>query len=330
MRRSLERCVVVITGATSGIGRATALQFAEAGARVVLAARNEAALAELEDYIIATGGEAIAVRTDVARWTDVQRLATTASERFGTIDVWINNAAVGVWSTIDEMTIDEINRVIHVDLLGTIYGVKAALPVMWQKRSGTIINVASALADRAIPLLSTYCAAKHGIKGFTESLRLELAREENHHIRSVLVLPAAVNTPFYSEGKSRLGVRPHPLKPVYEPELVARAIVDAARRPRRFVYVGGIGKMLSLAQRISPAAVDLYMLQNDRMAKKQLTTKPDRDESNLFAPTRAPRVRGDYKARKFSLYTSLMQHNRGAVALTLLGLAAVRAALRRR
>src|SRR5688500_4024556 len=167
MTRSLRNSVAVITGATSGIGRATALLLAEQGVRVVLAARNEEALTELEDYILASGGEAVAVRTDVSRWTDVQRLATTASEHFGSIDIWINNAAVAVWSTIEEMTIDDIDRVIQVDVLGTIYGVKAALPILWQKREGTIINVASALADRSVPLLSTYCAAKHAIKGFT-------------------------------------------------------------------------------------------------------------------------------------------------------------------
>lgn len=303
-RSRITNRVVVVTGGSSGIGHATALELAKRGARLVLASRGEEALADVVEEIRSHGGEAIAVKTDVSSRAEIQALAGEAVRRYGRIDVWINNASVAVWSMIEAMSEEEVDRVISVDLLGTIFGAQAAIPVMRRQGSGMIINVGSALADRSVPLLSTYCAAKHGVKGFTESLRMEVAGDG---IAVVFVLPSAINTPFYSHGRSRLGVRPDPVSVVYDPRAVARAIAATIERPRRDVYVGSVGKFLSLAQRVSPRLVDLYMMQGERMFADQISGTPDRGESNLFHSPDASDVHGEFRdrARKRSLYTEV-------------------------
>src|SRR6478735_4993432 len=194
--------VVVITGASSGIGRETALEFGRRGASVVIAARNEPALTEVAREIERHGGNALPAPTDVSDWTQVERLAGTAVARFGRIDTWVNNAAISAYATVEEMEIEEIERIMRVNLLGQIYGMKAALPHLKRQHAGTIINVASALAERSVPLQATYCATKHGIKGFTEALRLELKNEQSG-IAVVLVLPSSINTPLFEHARSK-------------------------------------------------------------------------------------------------------------------------------
>ena len=229
--------VIVITGGSSGIGHATALEFARRGDCVTIAARGGEALARAAAAIEAAGGQALAITADVARFDDVARIAGETIARFGRIDVWINNAAVGEWGTVESLDIETIDRVIAVDLLGTIYGCKAVLPHLRARGRGVIINVASGLAERAIPLLSTYSAAKAGVRGFTEALRMELTAEKSG-IDVVLVLPASINTPFYSNGPSRLGVRPRPVSVIYPPQTVAEDIVRVAEKPQRELYAG--------------------------------------------------------------------------------------------
>jgi short-subunit dehydrogenase len=286
--------VVVITGASSGIGHATAVAFGRRGCSVVLAARSRDALEVTANDVEIAGGRALVVPTDVSDWEQVERLALRAIGSFGRIDVWINNASVAEWAFIETMHADDIRRVIDVDLLGTLYGVRAALPHMQAAGRGTIINVASALADRSIPWLSTYCAAKAGVKAFSESLRLELAAT-NANIDVVVVLPASINTPFYSWGRSKVGVRPRPISHVYQPQKVAAAIVRAAERPRRDVYVGVMGKLLSIGQRISPRLLDYYMLQSRRMFREQMSDTRDSGQSNLFASPNETDVEGRWK-----------------------------------
>ena len=321
--RPINEQVVVITGASSGIGRETARQFGRQGASVVLAARNEAALREVEQEVERFGGRAHAVLTDVAEWDQVDRLAREAVDRFGRIDTWINNAAASEYATVEEMTVEEIERQIQVILVSQLYGMKAALPHLKRQGQGTIINNASGLAKRSVPLQAAYCAAKHGIKGFTESLRLELEHEKSG-VSVTLLMPSSINTPFFSHARSKLGVKPMPIPPVYEPGVVAEAILFAAEHPRREIVVGGADKMLDVMERISPSLLDGLMLARGTMFKLQRTDRPDDGRDNLFEPVGGKgSTSGDFGrlSKSTSLYTRhLEQHpNRKRV---LLGLAA--------
>jgi short-subunit dehydrogenase len=181
------------------------------------------------------------------------------------------------------MEVEEIERIIQVNLLGPIYGVKAALPHLRQQRQGTIINVGSVEAERAVPLQSPYVAAKFGLKGFTDTLRMELEHEQSG-ITVTLVLPSSMNTPLFAHARSKLGVQPQPIPPVYEPQAVAEAIAFAAEHPRRDIVVGGAGKLLTMVERINPELADWYMVSRGRMFKQQRTDKPDDGRDNLFAP----------------------------------------------
>jgi NAD(P)-dependent dehydrogenase (short-subunit alcohol dehydrogenase family) len=303
--RPIAEQVVVITGASSGIGRETALQFAERGASVVVAARNEEALRTLEREVTRLGGHAHVAVTDVAQWDQVQRLADEAVAHFGRIDTWVNNAAVSEYATVEQMSTAEIDRIIQVILLGEIYGMKAALPHLIGAGEGSIINVASVLAKASVPLQAAYCAAKHGIAGFTATLRQELARD-HPGIAVTLILPASINTPLFTHARSKLGVMPRPLPPIYEPGTVAHAIVYAAEHPRREIVVGGAGKLLLLLQRLSPALVDWLMVSGGRGFTEQRTNRPDDGRDNLFAPmTGTGRVAGAFGAHSqtISVYT---------------------------
>jgi NAD(P)-dependent dehydrogenase (short-subunit alcohol dehydrogenase family) len=242
---------------------------------------------------------------DVSRWSDVERLAGEAVARFGRIDTWINNAAVSEYATVDQMQPEEFERIIQVNLLGHIYGSRAALLQFKRQGNGTIINVASALAERSVPLQSAYCASKHGVKGFTEALRLEVKREHKD-IHACLVMPSSINTPLFSNARSRLGEHPMPVRPIYDPEVVAETLTTLAVRPRAEVVVGGAGKLLTVMQRISPGLVDWYMLQNERMFRQQRSGRPDNEADNLFTSTEGTgEVRGQFGegSKPRSLYT---------------------------
>jgi NAD(P)-dependent dehydrogenase (short-subunit alcohol dehydrogenase family) len=305
MTRPIDEQVVVITGASSGIGRETALAFGRAGASVVLAARNEVALNEVAKQIERLGGRAAVAVTDVADWTQVERLAQTAVDRFGRIDTWVNNAAVSIYATVDQLTAEEIERLIQVNLLGQIFGMKAAAAILRQRGGGTIINVASALAERAAPLQAAYCASKHGIRGFSESLRMELERNGSG-ITITVIEPSSMNTPLFAHARSKMGVRPQPIPPVYEPRTVAEAILFAAEHPRRNVVVGGAGKLFTVVQRLSPGLLDRYMLQGERAFKQQQTDSPDEGQDNLFTPMAGTgETIGDFgqKSKSASAYT---------------------------
>jgi short-subunit dehydrogenase len=325
MARPLDDQVVVITGASQGIGRETALHLAMQGASVVVAARNEEALTELTRQVERLGGAAEAVVTDVAEWEQVERLGQRAIERFGRIDTWINNAAVSIYATVEHLEPDEMDRLVRVNLLGVMYGSKVALNHMKPRGEGTIINVGSALSERAIPLQSAYVATKHAIQGFSEALRLELMHE-GAGIEVVVILPSSTNTPLFNFARSKLGVLPMPVPPVYEPRVVAQAICHAAEHGGREIVVGGWGKLLVLAQRLSPSLLDRYMLQGGRSFDQQKTDMPDDRRDNLFEPSTGPgSTTGDFGrgSKSTSLYTSTLElhpdRKRAAVAALLLG-----------
>ncbi len=325
--RPVSEQVVVITGASSGIGRETAIQFGQQGASVVLAARNETALREAEKEIERLGGRAHVVVTDVAEWDQVDRLAQEAVNRFGRIDTWVNNAAASEYATVEQMTVKEIERQIQVILVSQLYGMKAALPHMKRQGQGTIINNASGLAKRSVPLQAAYCAAKHGIKGFTEALRLELEHEKSG-VNVTLLMPSSVNTPFFGHARSKLGVKPMPIPPAYEPRAVAEAIIFAAEHPRREIVVGAAGKMLDVMERISPLLLDRLMLARGTMFRIQRTDQPDNGRDNLFEPVGGTgSTTGDFGwlSKSTSLYTHhLEQHpNRKRILLGLVAAGAV-------
>jgi NAD(P)-dependent dehydrogenase (short-subunit alcohol dehydrogenase family) len=292
--RPLREQVVVLTGASSGIGRETAVELGRRGASVVLAARSEEGLRDAAREVAAAGGRALPVPTDVADWPQVERLAAAAAEHFGRIDTWVNDAAVSTYGTVADTPVEDMERVIRVNLLGVIHGVKAALPFL-RRQGGTIVNVASVLGKMTVPLQAAYCAAKHGVVGFSDALRLELAREGGR-VRVCTILPSGINTPFFAHARARLGgARPMPIPPAYDPRAVADAIAFACEHPRREIVVGASGKVFTLLQRLHPVLNDWFQLLGDNGAKLQTSDRPDDGRDNLFAPAPGPQpARGEW------------------------------------
>lgn len=332
MAKPLNQQVIVITGASQGIGRETALQLATKGASLVLAARNDEALAELARQVERLGGQAETVVTDVAEHEQVERLAQRAIDRFGRIDTWVNNAAVSIYATVEQMEPEEMERLVRVNLLGQMYGARAAIPHLKRQGGGTIVNVGSALSERAVPLQSAYVASKHGIQGFSEALRLELMHEQTG-IDVVLILPSSMNTPLFNFARSKMGVQPMPVPPVYEPRAVAEAICHAAEHGGREIVVGGWGKLLTVGQWLSPSLLDRYMLQGARAWKQQKTDRPDDARDNLFEPSTGPgATTGDFGqgSKSTSLYTTHLELHPGRKRVALAALLLAMLALVRR
>lgn len=292
----LKDQVVVLTGASSGIGRAAALLFGKAGAKLILAARNVVALQEVADEIkiMGTGAEVLVAPTDVSDWAQVQQLAEDAMTAYGRIDTWVNDAGVGVYAKAGETSVEETQQVMQTNFMGVVHGVKAALPYMEAVGGGTIINVGSVESQAALPYNSAYAASKHAIKGYTQALRMELEHDLSG-VKVTLIMPAAINTPFFNHSLSKLGVLPRPAGPVYKPELVAEAIVYAAEHPQRDVYVGGGGMLFGLMERISPTLTDKLMTAGGTMFRAQESDRPDNGETTLFNTIpETGRIEGDF------------------------------------
>jgi NAD(P)-dependent dehydrogenase (short-subunit alcohol dehydrogenase family) len=229
--------VVVITGASAGVGRATAWEFAKRGARIGLLARGQEGLDATCREVQTLGGKALAIPTDVADADQVEAAAAQVERELGPIRVWVNNAMATVFSPVKETTPEEFKRSTEVTYLGAVYGTMSALKRMLPRDSGSIVQVGSALVYRSIPLQAAYCGAKHGLKGFTDSLRTELLHDGSHIHLTMVQLPA-LNTPQFSWSKTRMPRQPQPVPPIFQPEVAAEAIVWAAYHKRREVYVG--------------------------------------------------------------------------------------------
>lgn len=293
MPRPLSEQVVVVTGASSGIGRETSVAFGRAGAAVVLAARSEAALHDVAREVEAAGGQALVVPTDVSDAAAVNQLGAAAVARFGRIDTWVNDASIAEYANTWETTPEEMARIVAVNLLGVMYGSRVAIPLMAVEGEGVIINVGSVVSKRSAPLLGAYSAAKAGVKGFTDALHLELKRDYPG-ISAVLIMPSAINTPFFEHARSKMGTLPRPLPPVYEPAAVAEAILHTAEHPVAQVVVGGGGKVFTMLERVSPALANRMMRVGGAAWKLQQSGLPDDGVDNLFAPSGGGPARGPW------------------------------------
>lgn len=322
--------VVVVTGASAGVGRATVREFAQQGAHIGLLARGRDGLEGARRDVEKAGGEALVLPTDVADAAQVEGAAAAVEEAFGPIDVWVNNAMTSVFSPVKEMQPDEFRRVTEVTYLGYVYGTLAALRRMLPRDRGVIIQVGSALAYRGIPLQAAYCAAKHAIQGFHDSLRAELIHDGSN-VRVVMIQMPALNTPQFRWVKSRLAREGQPVPPIFQPEVAARAIVWAATHddPRREIIVGMSAVKAILGDKIAPTLLDHYLAATAYEA--QQTDEPaDHDRPhNLWEPVPGDHgARGvfDDRSRAWSPQLWATTH-RGLITLAGVGLASLASAM---
>lgn len=289
--------VVVVTGASAGLGRAIVRAFARQGAHVGLLARGRDGLEGARREVESLGGQALVLPTDVSDAAQVERAAEAVEREFGPIDIWINNAMVSVFSPVKEMLPEEYKRVTEVTYLGVVYGTLAALQRMLPRDRGCVVQVGSALAYRGIPLQSAYCAAKHAIQGFTESLRCELIHDKSN-VRVTMVQLPAMNTPQFSWVKSRLPRKPQPVPPIYQPEIGAEAVLFAAHERRREMYVGYPTVGAIIGDKIAPGFADRYLARNGYDGQQtDEPVEPDRRD-NLWESVPGDRgARGDFDTR---------------------------------
>ncbi|MGH7528607.1 MAG: SDR family oxidoreductase [Gemmatimonadales bacterium] len=332
--KKLADQVIVITGASSGIGLVTAKMAAGRGARVLLAARNQSDLERAVEEIRRQGGRAVYAVADVADPEDVERIAETAIREYGRIDTWVNNAAVAVYGRLMDLSVADMRRQFDVNYWGQVYGSRAAVPQL-KRQGGALINVASAVADRAIPLQGNYCAGKYALKAFTDALRMEL-EEERAPVSVTLVKPGSIDTPLFEKARTLLGVEPQPVPPVYAPELVARAILECGERPTRDIIVSGMGKLLSVAGTAAPRMTDRYMERTTFESQKTDRPLSPTRRDNLYEPVehdggeRGKNWAGRVHPR--SLYTAAALHPgvTAGLATTLLAAAVAAVAVRNR
>jgi NAD(P)-dependent dehydrogenase (short-subunit alcohol dehydrogenase family) len=275
---------VVITGASAGIGRATARLFGRRGANVALVARGEAGLAGAARDVEAAGGKALPIPTDVADFDAVQQAADRAESELGPVDVWVNVAFTSVFAPFTEIKPEEFKRVTEVSYLGFVYGTKAALGTMLPRDRGTIVQVGSALGYRAIPLQSAYCGAKHAINGFTESVRTELLHDHSN-VRITIAQMPAVNTPQFSWVRSRLPRHPQPVPPIYEPEVAAQGVVFAADHPEhKEFWVGASTAGTIFAQKFAAPLLDRYLARTGYGSQQTGDLRALHGPGNLWHP----------------------------------------------
>ena len=275
--------IIVITGASAGVGRATALRFAREGARLGLIARDRRALDEIAEEVRQAGGDAVCHAVDVSDAAAVQAAAQATEEAFGAIEVWINCAMATVFSPFTSMGLDEFRRVTEVTYLGYVHGTMAALKLMVPRDRGTILQVGSALAYRAIPLQSAYCGAKFAIRGFTDSVRSELIHDGSA-VRLVMVQLPAVNTPQFDWGRTHMEKEPRPVGPVFQPEAIAERIFEAVRHPRREYWIGASAVKAILGTWLLPSYADRLLARQAYDGQERPTPVAPNRPDNLFEP----------------------------------------------
>lgn len=325
--KPINEQVVAIVGASSGIGRAAALEFAKRGAKVVVSARNESGLKSLVEEIQCLGGEATAIPADVADFQQVKAIADGTVERYGRLDTWVHTAATGVLALFDQITPEEFQRVINVNLMGQVHGAMAALPHLKREGRGALIHISSMEGVRSLPLQSPYSAAKHGVEGFLESLRVEL-QHEGLPISVTSIKPAVINTPFYNHARTKLGVKPTGIPPYYDPRLVADAILYVAENPTRDYIVGDVGRLLDLLQRLSPELMDAILLAIGFQGQRTNQPKSEDAPDNVFTPMQDyNQIDGDFNEWVVPSISDRIAMNPllkwGAIALPMLGAVAL-------
>ena len=319
--KPLNDQVIVITGASSGIGLATARLAASRGAKVVLSSRNLQALLEICTELTGRGGKVLAVEADVSLAEDMKRLAERSLAEFGRIDTWVNNAGLSIYGKLTEIPLEEKRRLFDVNFWGVVNGCRAAVPIL-RESGGALINIGSILSERAVPIQGIYSASKHAVKAYTDALRMEL-EAEGAPVSVTLVKPAAIDTPFPAHAVSHLSSPPQHAAPVYAPEIVAEAILECAVSGQRDIFVGGSAKWLSLLETFLPRIADMLMEKNMMEDGQSSSILPvTRQKPALFhAPHREGAVHGDYNGRvkTTSAYTTIALHP-GTAALIAAGL----------
>ncbi len=307
--KPINQQVVVIVGASSGIGRETALRFARIGAKVVVAARSQPGLATLVEEIKQSGGDAIAIVADVSEFEQVKAIADRAVEVYERIDTWVHVSGTSIVAPFDQLLPEEFRRVIDVNLNGQVYGAMVALPHLKKEGHGALIHVSSLAARVPFPLQSPYAASKHGITGFLDSLRIEL-QHQNQPISITNVMPAVTNTPIFNKIRTKLGVEPAGLPPYNKPSTVADAILYVAEHPTRDFIVGDVGRILDIMQRIAPSIIDRLFLQVGFTAQLTGDPKSANAPDNLFAPISGyDTVEGDFGNLSVPSFTDWLNRN---------------------
>ena len=303
---------IVITGASSGIGLATARMAAERGARVVLTSRNEEDLRHVCDEIRADGGRATYVVADVADSQALDRVGEVAIREFGGFDTWVNNAGVSIYGKLTEMPLEDKRRLFDTNFWGVVHGCRTAVRYL-RGRGGAVINIGSVVSERAIPLQGIYSASKHAVQGYTDALRMELEHEDVP-ISVTLVKPASINTPYVEHARNYMDEAPTLPPPVYAPEVVAAAILKCAEKRIREITVGGGGKMLTVMGAIAPRTSDLYM-ERAMFAQQKTNNRSAHTDDSLYSPGHDGRAHGPYEGHEMqsSAYTKAVLSDVGRV-----------------
>ncbi len=323
--KPINEQVVVVMGASSGIGRLAALEFARRGARVVVSARGQAGLDSLVEQIRQEGGEATAIAADVLHFDQVKAVADKAVALYGRLDTWVHLAAVMLYAALEDTTPEEFKQVIDVNLTGQAYGIMAALPHLRREGRGALIHISSVEGVRAFPLQSAYAASKHGVVGMLEALRMEL-QHEGLPVSVTNIMPASINTPLFDKARTKLGYKPKGHPPFYEPSAVSDLILYAAEHPSRDMFAGGAGKMLDLGQALAPALMDKIFVRTAFRGQRTDEPKPASAPDNLFGPLAGyDRVRGEFgdQAMAGTLYTAVQTNSGLRYALGALAVGAV-------